>query len=383
MSTRPIPPGEEVDIGLEHYYTTVEPLGGKLKSLPEDFIVKEISQKPESNDEGEYVIASLTVRNWETNRLVKALSMGLGMSRKRIGFGGTKDKRAVTTQLMSFRCPIEEVLDLSIKDVEISDPYRSNRDLSIGDLFGNEFDIIIRDIPHDENRTISIVKSALDDLIALGGFPNYFGIQRFGSVRPITHLIGKHILRGDYDKAVMTYVAYPLDDEPGESFDARSRLEKDKDFVEALEYYPKFYTFERSMIHHLAHNPGDWIGALNTTPDNLKMMFIHAYQSYIFNKILSERIRREIPLNEPIIGDIILPLNKKNLPDHHRYIEVNSSNIEDVTTTLKKGLGFISGPLMGNEEKFAGGEVGEIERSISSIDGIVHSNFILAQKSHE
>jgi tRNA pseudouridine13 synthase len=279
---------------------------------------------------------------------------------------------------MSFRCDIEKLKDLNIKDISIDSIYRSNRELNIGDLFGNEFIINIRSLEQERDSLKQKVDEITSTIISKGGFPNYFGIQRFGSVRPITHIIGKHILKKDYKEAVLTYIANPLEEEPEESLNARKRLEKDMDFREALEYYPKYYTFERSMIHHLVEHPDDWIGALNTTPDNLKMMFVHAYQSYIFNKILSERIRKGIPLNEPIFGDIVLPLNKKNLPDHHTYIHVDDTNIENITDLVKRGLGFISGPLIGNEEKYSDGEMGEIERKISRIDGIENRDFSIS-----
>lgn len=375
MKKKPTPPEEEVDIGLEYYYTDSEPLGGKLKAEPEHFIVEEISKKPEPSPDGEYTIARVKVRNWETNRLIKILADKIGISRKRIGFGGTKDKRAVTTQLMSFRCDPATLSSIILKDVNIDVMYMSNRQLTIGDLYGNNFHVTISGIEKNRKKTEEIARDVIEKLNDLGGFPNYFGIQRFGTVRPITHLIGKDIIKGDYRNAVMTYIGNPLEGEMELSFNARKKLENELDFQEALDYYPKFYSFERSMIHHLTRDPDDWIGALNTAPENLKMMFVHAYQSYIFNRILSERIRLDIPLNEPIVGDIILPLNKENLPDNHRYIEVKGSNIEEMTTLVRKGLGFISGMLMGTQENYSSGQMGEIERKIASMDGIGHEDF--------
>ncbi len=375
MVERPLPPKEEVDIGMEIYFSDLPPIGGVLKSTAEDFIVNEISYRPKETPDGEHAIATVTVENWETNRLIKVLSRILGISKKRIGFAGTKDKRAVTSQLMSFRCPSEDVSRISLKDVKIENIYRSNRELNIGDLFGNEFNIRIRNIDMVMEETKKRAQGVMDQIIAGGGFPNYFGVQRFGAIRPITHLIGKSILKRKFEEAVMIYVANPLPNEPKESFECRSRLQKEMDFKDALTYYPKTLSFERSMIQYLSRNPDDWIGALGTLPENLSMMFVHAYQSYIFNKVLSERIRRGIPLNQPIIGDMILPLNKKNLPDHYRYIEVTGSNHDEVNELVSNGLGFVSGMLMGYEEKYASGEMGEIERSIALIDGIYPEDF--------
>jgi len=379
MDEAPKPPVEELDVGLEVYYTDVLPIGGKLKKEPEDFIVNEISDKPPEKRGGEYTIARVTVRNWETNRLIKLLSQKLGISKRRIGFAGTKDKRAITSQLMSFKCPIDDVLSISLKDVKIEDAYQSNRELTIGDLYGNDFRITIRDITISKNETQQRADNVIQTLLKIGGAPNFFGIQRFGSIRPITHLIGRNILRRDFEQAVMTYIAYPLPYESQAAREARERLERERDFTEALDYYPKMYSFERTMIHYLSRKPGDWTGALEQVPDNLKMMFIHAYQSYLFNRILSERIRRGIPLNEPQVGDLIIPLNKKNLPDHYRYISVTSSNLNEMVEVVKRGLGFVSGIIMGRDAVFAGGEVGEIERKITSSEGIERSDYDLPE----
>ena len=109
---------------MRRYLCDSDGTGGHLKTEPEDFVVNEISDPPRAKDNGEFSIATVRTRNWETNRLVRIMSRSLGMSRTRIGFAGTKDKRAVTTQLMSFRCTPEELAKLSLRDVEISGVYR-------------------------------------------------------------------------------------------------------------------------------------------------------------------------------------------------------------------------------------------------------------------
>lgn len=95
----------ETDIGMLYYITDTEGTGGRLKAKAEDFIVREISSRPEPAANGKFTIATVTAKNWETNRMVRLMSRQMGISRDRIGFAGTKDKRAVTTQLMSFEAP--------------------------------------------------------------------------------------------------------------------------------------------------------------------------------------------------------------------------------------------------------------------------------------
>lgn len=366
---------KEKELGLEVFLTEGTPgIGGKLRRTPEDFQVDEISILPPADPEGKFVIAKVWHRNWEANRLVRRLGSNLRIGRAKIGFAGTKDGRSVSTQLMSFNAPIEAVQSLAIPDVEIHDAYRARRMISIGDLVGNRFKIVVADIDAgvDAEAICDSVKSKLD---SIGGFPNFFGIQRFGSIRPITHLIGRDLIRGDFEGAVMRYVANPMDEEGSEANDARRALEETRDFERAFREFPMKLSFERTMIGHIKDNPTDYLGALRLLPYNLLMMFVHAYQSYLFNRILSERIRKGMSLREPEIGDLVLPLSKTGVPDHDNSILVTAENLEKAMRNAKEGKAFVSGLLYGTESIFADGRMGEIERKIVETEGIEKLDF--------
>lgn len=365
----------ERDLGLELFLTEDIPgIGGKLRRTPEDFEVDETSILPPEDPEGRFVIAKVWHRNWEANRLVRRLSTNLRVGRAKIGFAGTKDGRSVATQLMSFDAPIESVQALSIPDVVVSDAYRAKRAISIGDLIGNRFAVRVTDLRRDVDvaRTCADVRQRLD---ATGGFPNFFGVQRFGSVRPITHLVGKDLIRGDFEGAVMRYVANPMDDEDSDANDARRALQESRDFERALKEFPQKLTFERTMITCLKDRPGDYLGALRTLPKNLLMMFVHAYQSYLFNKILSERIRAGMSLREPEVGDLVLPLSKTNVPDHDYPIPVTEGNLNKARKSTLDGKAFVSGLIFGMESQFADGRMGEIERRVVGAEEIDKMDF--------
>ncbi|MBN1677850.1 MAG: tRNA pseudouridine(13) synthase TruD [Candidatus Thermoplasmatota archaeon] len=366
---------DEKDLGLELFLTDDIPgIGGKLRKTPEDFEVEEVSILPPEDPEGRFVIAKVWHRNWEANRLVRRLSTNLRVSRTKIGFAGTKDGRSVATQLMSFDAPIESVLALTIPDVVVSDAYRSKKAITIGDLVGNSFTIRVADLRRDVDIA-GICAEVRQRLEAAGGFPNFFGVQRFGSIRPITHLIGKDLVRGDFEGAVMRYVANPMEDEDSEANDARRELQDSRDFEKALREFPRKLTFERTMISYLKDRPGDYLGALRTLPKNLLMMFVHAYQSYLFNKILSERIRAGMSMREPEIGDLILPLSKTNVPDHDNPIPVTEGNLQKVTKSAKEGKAFVSGLIFGTVSGFAGGRMGDIERRVIEAEGVERMDF--------
>ena len=366
---------KESELGLEVFLTEGIPgIGGKLRKTPEDFQVDEISILPPADPEGKFVIAKVWHRNWEANRLVRRLGSNLRIGRAKVGFAGTKDGRSVSTQLMSFNAPIEAVQSLAIPDIEIRDAYRARRMISIGDLVGNRFKIGVADIDAgvDAKAICNSVKAKLD---SIGGFPNFFGIQRFGSVRPITHLIGKDLIRGDFEAAVMRYVANPMDEEGSEANDARRALQETRDFERAFREFPMKLSFERTMIGHIKDHPTDYVGALRLLPYNLLMMFVHAYQSFLFNRILSERIRKGISLREPEVGDLVLPLSKTNVPDHDNSILVSIDNLEKATRNAKEGKAFVSGLLYGTESVFADGRMGEIERKIVEAEEISKLDF--------
>src|SRR4030042_3837617 len=187
----------ESELGLEVFLTPDIPgIGGKLRKTPEDFQVDEISILPPEAPDGRYVVAKVWHRNWEANRMIRRLSTNLRISRAKIGFAGTKDGRSVATQLMSFDAPIDAVKALQIPDVQVTRAYTAKRMISIWDLKGNMFRVKVSETRHDVDGpdACAAVRARLD---AAGGFPNFFGIQRFGSIRPITHLIGKDLVRGD------------------------------------------------------------------------------------------------------------------------------------------------------------------------------------------
>ena len=364
----------EEKIGIDIFLTKSKGTGGKLRFSPEDFFVKEISKYPQEEQNGKYTIADITAVNWETNILIREISKRLRISRNRISFAGTKDKRAKTTQLMSFyNVPAERISKLNIKDVSLENIYFSNKSVEIGDLVGNHFEIIIRNLREETN--IKQINSIASSILDVGGFPNFFGIQRFGVIRPITHVVGKNIVKGDLKKAVMSYIANPIKGENDDAFMIREKLQRDLDFNEALKYYPRYLTFEKAILNKLVVKPDDFIGAITELPKNLLTMFIYAYQSFLFNKILSERIKNNIPLNQAIIGDIVLPI-RKGIIDQ-KNIKVKNNNINKVNKQISNGKAVVSSILIGCDSEFSNGKMGEIEHKIVEKEKIDPRDFII------
>ncbi len=370
----------EKKVGLECFFTDAPGVGGKLKKYPEDFRVKEeIDLFDES--EGDYSIAKVWSRNWETNRLIKRLSKELNIAREKIDFCGTKDKRAITTQWMSFKCDPEKLNDLSMKDVEIQEIFTSHRSLTMGAHKRNKFEILIRDLAVEPEVAIDRANEIGKKIKDEGGFPNWFGVQRFGTLRPITHIVGKKILKGDFEGAVKTYVASPKKGEGKSCYEAREFLEDDWNIEEALEIYPQVLTFERDILKYLSKNPGDFVSALKTLPHNLLMMFVHAYQSYLFNRMVSLRLKRDLPLNDALLDDVILPADSDGLPNKDTQVKVRKRNLSKASDMVRKGKAFVSAPLYGHKSELSEGEQGDIERKIIEEEDIEKEDFIIPEIS--
>ncbi|MFW5902331.1 MAG: tRNA pseudouridine(13) synthase TruD [archaeon] len=287
----------------------------KIKKNPKDFKVEEITPEKEvlktdkeyefEESEGSQLICVLIKRDWEQNRAIKEISNKLHFSRKRIGYAGTKDKRALTSQRISiYRADSNDIEKLRIKDMDIKPVKRSEERITLGDLWGNKFTVKIK-----TDKDIKLKER----------IPNYYGHQRFGKTRPITHLVGEAIIKEKPEEAVKIYLTKNFEDESEDAKKARKWLERnwDKDrgkdekrrevFKEALKKYPNYLGYERTLLHHLVEYPRDYINSLRKLPKSLEIMFAHAYQSYLFNEYLdlvkSKIEKREIEQEKgPVYG---------------------------------------------------------------------------------
>ncbi|WP_299335707.1 tRNA pseudouridine(13) synthase TruD [Haloplanus sp.] len=373
----------ERQVGIDHYVSDGPGVGGRLRDDPAEFRVRELESKaidpePLDADPSSYphLLVRATLTDWDTNDFVGALSNAMGISRERVSWAGTKDKRAVTTQLVSIRgVGPPDLPDLS--GVTLDPVGRVGRNLEFGDLAGNAFEITIRN-PDDPTA----VDAVTDDLAAFGGdrvaVPNVFGHQRFGSKRPVTHEVGLCVVRGEWREAVLTYVGNPAETEPDRTQEARATVEAvasapAPDWTEALAAVPGHLGYERSMLHTLVENggtePSDFREALEAVPWNLQRLFVHAAQSYAFNRIVSARLRAGLPFDRPVAGDVVCFADSDApedlpLPDTDRLQRVTGSRVDVVSRHCERGRAFVTAPLLGTETELGDGDPGEVERAV-------------------
>ncbi|HDQ59702.1 MAG TPA: tRNA pseudouridine(13) synthase TruD [Candidatus Woesearchaeota archaeon] len=289
-----------------------------IKSAPEDFIVEEIDWRNRQLKVGYNFIekikdffigefkdqlhATLVKKNYTTQRALDQIASKLQISRKRMGYAGTKDKKAVTAQRISiWNVDAEKVKKLKMKDLILKNFEYSKKRLNLGDLQGNTFTIAFR--PELTKKDLLVKKKKIIEEMP-GKIPNFFGQQRFGKQRTINHLVGKALLLGDLEGATRLILT-ELGDESPETVSVRKfALEHWGDFKETIAKFPKYLDIELSVLNSLAKSPKDFGNALQKIPKKIRKMYIHSYQSYVFNMVLDRLLSEgnEFPEELPLIG---------------------------------------------------------------------------------
>ncbi|MFH1588681.1 MAG: tRNA pseudouridine(13) synthase TruD [Candidatus Diapherotrites archaeon] len=352
------------DCGLKYFSSTTPALGGRIKRRIADFKVKEITLEgkalelkafnddssrielekkfPEKIKGKEQLLLTMEKFNYDTINSVKIISRKMGLSQKRIGYAGLKDKRAITVQKISVWNPeYEKIKSFNSRYIDLRDAEWSSERIEIGKLKGNEFEIIIREINKGREETKEIIEKCFNEIQK--GIPNYFGEQRFGGIRKISHKAGKEFLTNGVKEGVMVFLSETNELEEKEISEARKHLSETLDFKKALNEFPKKYRHERAILNHLSKYPEDFVNAFRALPKSMCYLFTHAYQSYLFNRIINKRIEKGIGL-EKIKEDELIE-------------------------------GIPSAQLIGFNSKFSEGILGEIEREILEEEEISFEDF--------
>jgi len=297
----------------------------KLKYKPEDFIVEEVgenwickisksmaqSEIKIDGEEKDFVRCELQKKDIDHFTAIKNLSENLQTKPINIGYAGTKDKRAWTSQRISiFKPNIEKLKSFNHPNIILKNFKWNKRKIKIGYLEGNHFKITLRDV--DKKDAMLITKHIRN----LGWFPNYFGPQRFGK-NEANVKIGKLILKRKFKDAVR-------------------EIANDNQFqAKQLEY-------------HLKQKPEDYIGAIKRLERKSTLMYVNAVQSKIFNNILETALDEGLNFTKKgqesclLIGyktkffDGRLGEIEKQILDSHK-LELDDFNIEEIPYLKMKG----------------------------------------------
>jgi tRNA pseudouridine13 synthase len=156
-------------------------IGGKIKTIPEDFEVEEIPAYAPSG-QGDFLYLWIEKRDMGAEFFTRHVARRLDIAVAEVGTAGLKDRRAVTRQMVSVPASAEARLpQLEGDGIKVLRVSRHTNKLRAGHLHGNRFRILIRDssgpnpVPHATQLADPIC-----DRLRQHGLPNYYGPQRFG-----------------------------------------------------------------------------------------------------------------------------------------------------------------------------------------------------------
>jgi tRNA pseudouridine13 synthase len=255
----------------------------KLRQKPEDFSVEEecALQPAPSGPHGLY---RLWKRGLTTPEAVSRVARAAGVRPSRVAFCGLKDRHAVAVQTVTIAGPT--VGGVRGEGFMLAPLGRCDRRASAKEIIGNRFAIRVRDLSDGEAQ--SLIARAKD--YAAVGVPNYFDEQRFGSARSTGVFPGELVLRGDASGALRIVIATCSREDPA-AVKRRRRMIADLwgDWRQVSARLGP--SMERSAVAHLAAKPGDFAGAFERLPGPLRDMAMSAFQSFLWNEVLSRLVR--------------------------------------------------------------------------------------------
>ncbi|KAL1561888.1 tRNA pseudouridine(13) synthase [Salvia divinorum] len=247
---------------------------------------------------GKFLRFHLYKENKDTQEALGLLSKMLGTKPRSFGFAGTKDKRAVSTQRVTvFKQRASKLAALNEKliGIKVGNFCHVNEGLVLGQLQGNRFTITLRSISAENEDIIRAAATALGK----NGFINYFGLQRFGSSSIATHLIGAALLRGEWKAA------------KDATRQIREYYKESGDIEGTLRQLPRYLVAERAILQCFQKSPGNYLQALLAIPRTLRMMFVHSYQSYLWNHAASMRVQN-YGFQQVVLGDLVYCKEEEN-----------------------------------------------------------------------
>lgn len=322
----------------------------KIKVLPEDFIVTEITNFP-ANKTGEYYVYRLEKKFWNTIDALQYIARKNNLPLSQLSYGGKNDRYAITSQHITvFKNKLD--LDTGMDNLKLTFLGKSNRHFAPSDIMANRFQIVIRDLSQlDAEKMLNKLFN-----IAKYGFPNYFGEQRFGSYDERCGFFGEKFLKAQYNGAIKAAVCsiFPQD---SSSDKQRKQLffEHWGDFKYCLNYAKT--NLEKRIFSYLKDNPKKFINTIHLLPTTDVSTYFSAYQSYLWNKMLDKIILKRLLSDSKkivikhwklssytkLFDDQLEYFKKLRLPSHGLTPYFNSDEIETFYDEILKEEGLHQG----------------------------------------
>ena len=285
-------PKIDSDLGISLYATKSVGTGGTIKKSNDDFKVKELlsekALKTISNDHGLSVYI-LKKNGIDTSHALSDVEKRFGLVLKSLGL---KDANAVTEQYVFSKTISKSFETIQGKNYSLKRLGFVKKPLSKKDMIGNHFEIKV------ENPS-----NHISDFNEYEKILNFFGYQRFGSKRPITHLVGKAIIQNDYQAALDLLLNYSSQYDTEENNANRKIIAERTSELSVIDKIPKSMDIEITLLKKLSKTK-DLKIVIRSIPLHMRRFYIQAYQSYIFNKTLSMAFQYEENLFVPQENDV-------------------------------------------------------------------------------
>ena len=284
-------------IGIENVFEEY-PLG-HIKYMPQDFVVEEIAGDKTLSTidigdpiqslegEGRTFYGQAVKVGMTTFKMREELARMLGIPMEKVATAGLKDEVAITSQQVSLRevQNQEKLAQLQSEHFFVKNLTRGKGVFKRGDLWGNRFSLVVRTQETISEKEKVRIQNELKN-ISEQGFWNFFSFQRFAAPRLNGHLIGKHLLREEYQEALenLLFFQSPREEPYFQRIreEARQHWGSWEHIMRAMAPFPSRFPTELQVLGSLVRNPKDIIGAFRAIPDQVRL-WIYAYASLLFN----------------------------------------------------------------------------------------------------
>ncbi|SMH71512.1 tRNA pseudouridine(13) synthase TruD [Candidatus Nitrosotalea okcheonensis] len=280
-------------IGISTYCTKTEGTGGKIKSSPEQFFVSEILRDKvldKISSSGSYAIYKLKKQGIDTNHALSDIFTKYGLRLKALGL---KDANATTEQYVCDMTTGRSADTLITNRYTLEKIGLVQKPLTKKDMVGNHFKIKI------ENADFVKVAQFTDHDKIL----NFFGYQRFGSKRPVSHIIGKAILQKNFDYAVETLLSFTSEYDLVHNNKVREMLKDKSNYAKVFDQVPPQMDIERIVLSEMISHDNP-LKALRAIPIQLRRFFVEAFQSFVYNQTMSRAYEFGENMIQPQQGDV-------------------------------------------------------------------------------
>ena len=301
-----IVPDIDRQAGIDCYCTEFPGINGKIKEKNNDFYVSELINESflkspyfssQQNKTNKFPLFLLQKNGLDSNHALIEIKKKTGLNLKILGI---KDAKAITVQYASAENIKNFPREIQTSKIRLSLFGFLSKPLSKSILIGNNFEIRIHNVLEDD---LSVFSSEIKKIA------NFYGLQRFGSERMVTHLVGKAILKRQFDKAIEYLLCHTSVYDSKFSKEIREKSQDPKNYPILIKNIPKGMDLERKIMSVLVDGKGPSF-ALRSLPISIRRLFVHAYQSYVYNKCLSIAILEGEDIHICTSGDLCFEIEK-------------------------------------------------------------------------